>query len=76
MLNNGNSNKSNIYDTETDKDLIAFFEMTSLRTGKSVEEIKNTYLNNQDEELTKQRKAEEMKKYLGKKNANAFNDGE
>lgn len=72
-LNNTNSNKSNIDDI--DKDLLAFFEMTAIRTGKSVEEIKATYLNNQNEELTKQRKAEELDKFY-KKNANAFNDGE
>lgn len=71
---NSNSNKSNIDDPETNKDLIAFFEMTSIRTGKSIEEIKATYLNNQNEELTKQRKAEELERFY-KKNANAFNDG-
>ena len=71
-LNNTNSNKSNIDDI--DKDLVAFFEMTSIRTGKSVEEIKATYLNNQNEELTRQRKAEELEKFY-KKNTTALNDG-
>ena len=73
MLNKSYERSEN-QDVETNKDLIAFFEMTALRTGKSVDEIKATYLNNQNEELTRQRKDEELERFY-KKNANAFNDG-